>query len=346
MGNDKDVKDSAQSLLSRPILVPLDGTDVAEGILPYVSEVAKKGNVPLLLLGVVDPRGIHYPPSTVDRPAGETSEPGAGGAKVDDPASKPKGETPVLYRDQIENATLANVVDELEAVAGGLRGKGITVSVRSSIGSPAEEVLRVAEEEGCGIIAMSTHGRNAIARGILGSVTDRVVHASTLPVLTVTPERAKEYLNLEGASLSTVMVPLDGSDLSERALPYAVELARSLSLELLLVRAVTLDSSSYAYGGYFDLTKVSPQVVPEATDYLDDVAEGLKRQGVRARFKVLRGSAPHALLSFAQETPNALIAMTTHGRSGLTRWLMGSVGEAMVRASSDPVLTIPSTTQR
>ena len=66
------------------------------------------------------------------------------------------------------------------------------------------------------------------------------------------------------------MVPLDGSDLSERALPYAVELARSLSLELLVVRAVTLDSSSYAYGGYFDLTKVSSdEVVPEATDYLD-----------------------------------------------------------------------------
>ena len=344
MGNDKDVKDSAQSLLSRPILVPLDGTDVAEGILPYVSEVAKKGNVPLLLLGVVDPRGIHYPPSTVDRPAGETSEPGAGGAKVDDPASKPEGETPVLYRDQIENATLANVVDELEAVAGGLRGKGITVSVRSSIGSPAEEVLRVAEEEGCGIIAMSTHGRNAIARGILGSVTDRVVHASTLPVLTVTPERAKEYLNLEGASLSTVMVPLDGSELSERALPYAVELARALSLELLLVRAVNLDSSSY--GGYVHLTKIGSDEVLTATDYLDAMAEGLKRQGVRARFKVLRGSAPHALLSFAQETPNALIAMTTHGRSGLSRWLMGSVGEAMVRASSDPVLTIPSTSQR
>ena len=253
MGNDKDVKDSAQSLLSRPILVPLDGTDVAEGILPYVSEVAKKGNVPLLLLGVVDPRGIHYPPTAIDRPAGEISELGAGGVTVDDPASRPAGETSVLYRDQIENAAMANVLEKLDAVAGGLREKGITVSVRSSIGSPAEEVLRVAEEEGCGIIAMSTHGRNAITRGILGSVTDRVVHASTLPVLTVTPERAKEYLNLEGASLRTVMVPLDGSDLSERALPYAVELARSLSLELLLVRAVTLDSSSDAYGGYFDL---------------------------------------------------------------------------------------------
>ena len=346
MGNDKDVKDSAQSLLSRPILVPLDGTDVAEGILPYVSEVAKKGNAPLLLLGVVDPRGIHYPPSTVDRPAGETSESWrrwrCEGRRV--PRRSRRVRHSVLYRDQIENATLANVVDELEAVAGGLRGKGITVSVRSSIGSPAEEVLRVAEEEGCGIIAMSTHGRNAIARGILGSVTDRVVHASTLPVLTVTPERAKEYLNLEGASLSTVMVPLDGSELSERALPYAVELARALSLELLLVRAVNLDSSSY--GGYVHLTKISSDEVSTATDYLDAMAEGLKRQGVRARFQVLRGTAPHALLSFAQETPNALIAMTTHGRSGLSRWLMGSVGEAMVRASSDPVLTIPSTTQR
>ena len=69
MGTDKDVKDSAQGLLSRPILVPLDGTDVAESILPYVSEVAKKGNVPLFLLGVVAPPG-HSLPAYSNRPPG------------------------------------------------------------------------------------------------------------------------------------------------------------------------------------------------------------------------------------------------------------------------------------
>ena len=163
-----------------------------------------------------------------------------------------------------------------------------------------------------------------------------------MPVLTVTPERAKQYERKEGAALRTVMVPLDGSELSGRALPLAVELARALSVELMLVRAVSLDSPSYAYSGYAGFSDVNAQVVPAATDYLDSVAEDLKRQGVRARFKVLRGSAPQALLDFAQETPNDLIAMTTHGRSGLTRWLMGSVGEAMVRASGDPVLIIPT----
>ena len=320
----KNAQAGAQGLLSRPMLVPLDGTDVAAGILPYVSEVARRGNAPLLLLGVVDPAAVHYPPGTAERPSSES------------------GETGILYRDQIESAAKGNAADELEGVAAGLREQGITVDVRSSIGNPAEEILRVADEEGCGIIAMSTHGRNAIARGILGSVTDKVVHASTLPVLTVTPERAKRYGSEEGASLSTVMVPLDGSDLSERALPFAVQLVRALSTELLLVRAVSLDSPSYAYGAHMGLADVHAQVVPAATEYLDGVAERLKRQGVRARFKVLRGSAPQALLDFAQETPNDLIVMTTHGRSGLSRWLMGSVGEAMVRASGDPVLIIPN----
>ena len=327
MGNGEYVGEGAQDILSRPMLVPLDGTDVAGGILPYVSEVARRGSAPLLLLGVVDPGAIHYPPSTVERPAG---------------AGPGSGEIGVLYGDQIENAALANVVDELEAVAAGLREKGIEVGVRSTIGRPAEDILRVAEDEGCGIIAMSTHGRNAIARGVLGSVTDKVVHASTLPVLTVTPERAKKYVGKDGDSLRTVMTPLDGSELSERALPYAVDLARALSMEVLLVRAVNLDSPSYSYGGYANLAGVNAQLVPAANDYLDGVAENLKRQGVRARFKVLRGSAPRALLDFAQETPNDLIAMTTHGRSGITRWLMGSVGEAMVRASGDPVLIIPN----
>lgn len=327
MENDENAESTTQWLLSRPMLVPLDGTDVAAGILPYVSEVASRAGVPLLLLGIVDPAAIHYPPGAVDRPAEAGSE---------------SGETGVLYRDQIESAAKGNAADELEAVAAGLREQGINVGVRSSIGSPAEEILRVAEDEGCGIIAMSTHGRNAIARGILGSVTDKVVHASTLPVLTVTPERAKDYAGEGSASLQTVMVPLDGSDLSERALPFASQLARALSMDLLLVRAVSLDSPSYAYGGYVGLADAHAQVVPAATEYLDGVAEDLKRQGIRARFKVLRGSAPHALLDFAQETPNDLIAMTTHGRSGITRWLMGSVGEAMVRASGDPVLIIPN----
>ena len=90
------------------------------------------------------------------------------------------------------------------------------------------------------------------------------------------------------------------------------------------------------------LTAIYPGSCRLGGSGFDGVVERLKGQGVRARFKVLRGSAPHALLDFAQETPNDLIVMTTHGRSGVTRWLMGSVGEAMVRASGDPVLIIPN----
>lgn len=68
---------------------------------------------------------------------------------------------------------------------------------------------------------MSTHGRNVIGRGILGSVTDKVAHSADVPVLTITPEKTRAYHGKEGIILSRVILPLDGSELAEQALPYA-----------------------------------------------------------------------------------------------------------------------------
>lgn len=316
------VEDGAVNILSQPILVPLDGSDVAEGILPYVLQIAGKANIPLVLLTVVDPDAIDYPASAMSAV----------------PASA--GESMVIYRVQFEESSRVHAQDSLHRVAARLRDDGIEAQATATIGGPAEEILRVAEEEGCGLIAMSTHGRNPIGRSILGSVTDRVIHASNVPVLTVTPERAKKYQE-EGAPLTTLVVPLDGSELAQRALPYVERLARTLSMEVLLARVVRTEFPTYTETDLgFRVPEFREEVNREATEYLEQVAQHLRDKGLTVRSEVLTGSAARALLNLAHETPQNLIAMTTHGRTGLSRWMMGSVASTLVRRSGAPVLVI------
>ena len=120
---------------------------------------------------------------------------------------------------------------------------------------------------------MSTHGRNPVGRSILGSVTDKVLHSSSAPVLTITPDKAEAYRK-EGEALTTIVVPLDGSELAEPALPYAEEVAGVLSLEVLLVRVVMLEYPSYLYTetaiGLPDFTE---SVVEGAGRYLEGVSK-------------------------------------------------------------------------
>ena len=303
--------------LSGPILVPMDGTELSQGILPWVARIAGQANAPLILLTAVDPGGIEYPP------AGSSTQQDWG-----------------TFRNQVEENSRTHAQDALQAVVEWLRIRGVSAEGRATLGNPAEEIVRVSEDTGCGLIAMSTHGRNLIGRSIMGSVTDRVLHSASVPVLTISPDRAREYQD-EGTTLNTVVVPLDGSELAELALPYAEELAAVLSLEVLLVRVARTDHPAFSYAEFAGrMPDFASELVGEAARYLEAVSVGLRNRGLTVRHQVLRGAPAPALLDLAQETPRNLIAMTTRGRSGLTRWMMGSVAEALIRGSGDPVLVI------
>ncbi len=315
------VEDGAINILSRPILVPMDGSDVANGILPHILPIAGKANIPLVLLAAVDPDAIDCPASVMS-------------------AATPAGGPMAICRARIEESSRVHAQDTLYRVAARLKDDGMEAKTTVAIGDPAEEILRVAEEEGCGLIAMSTHGRNPIGRSILGSITDRVIRASNVPVLTVTPARAKKHQE-EGAPQTTIVVPLDGSELAQRALPYVERLARILSMEVLLARVVRTENPTDADLG-FRVPAFREEVNWEATEYLEQVAQHLRDKGLTVRSQVLAGPAARALLSLAHETPQNLIAMTTHGRTGLSRWMMGSVASTLVRRSGVPVLVLPA----
>ena len=325
----------------KKILVPLDGSEVAEGVLPYVSQIARGTGATLLLHMVIDPDSIVGPHSTTKSDDMLVSSNSADMPQLVDPSTLTVTEP--KYKVQLEADAIEQVEGSLKAIVRKLKAQGVEAEANATIGKPAKEIVRLAAEKRCDLIAMATHGRNAIGRGVLGSVTDRVIHTTDIPTLTITPEKAEKYGYWE-TRLTNIMVPLDGSELAETALPVAEALATALSFKIKLVRAVETGeyflSSVYGHRPY-STAKFNEELVRGAEEYLDGVAARLGTKGVKVEKKVMIGPPAHVIVDLAQETPRALIVMTTHGRSGFIRWILGSVPETVVRASGDLVLVIP-----
>jgi nucleotide-binding universal stress UspA family protein len=215
---------------------------------------------------------------------------------------------------------------------------------------PAEEILQLASEHGCDLIAMATHDRNLLGQAIKGSVTNEVIRASSMSVLAVTPEKAKGASG-QPVAISRLLVPLDGSPFAEAVLPYVEHLAQKLSLEVLLVRVLgTSDVYPVPAGGYAPMTPATADLYTQAeaaaeedaAQYLQRVAARLGDQGLNAQWQVLRGGASHRIGLLAQAKPQSMIALASHGRSGITRWVLGSVAEELLRETGEPVLVVPS----
>ena len=321
------------------VLVPLDGTDLAEGILPYVVRIARGAGARITLLTVVDPDMLEVPgtlrgeSSGRSVPAGERAQ-----------ARVRRHEESGPFLQQILENVERRAEASLREVADGLREQGVEADVKIVLGTPAEKIVTFAEDEGCDLIAMSTHGRNLIARGVLGSVTDKVIHSVSVPVLTITPERAQRYHQDPGAEMTSLLAPLDGSDLAESVLPYVERLALSMSLRVTLVKALRLDNSSSAYlegMAYATDANIQLDVEQESSEYLGEIAAGLREKGVQVDTRVILGTPASAIADYSHEIDCDVIAMATHGRSGLSRWVLGSVTETLVRTSGNPVLVVP-----
>jgi nucleotide-binding universal stress UspA family protein len=202
----------------------------------------------------------------------------------------------------------------------------------------------VAEQQPGTLIAMSTHGRSGLARWALGSVTDKVLHATSNPMLIVRSQDPENFS--QDVNLTSLLVPLDGSALAERVLPLAAILAKALGLRVTLLRATPSIGDYYQYAdsappaGVEDLAR---EVDEEAATYLDDTARRLRLEGVReAEQSLVHGSPEIAVTDYVREVPHCLVAMTTHGRSGIGRWVLGSVADRVIRSSGAPVLVMRS----
>jgi nucleotide-binding universal stress UspA family protein len=292
----------------RQMLIPLDGSRVAEQVLPYGRFLAKAMAIPVELLEVVDPDAL-----TV------FSNPEKG-----------------RYLDTLLAERRENSKVYLEAITGTFEGTHVKYSVET--GKPEEVIIDRAGADKDALIIMATHARSGIQRWLLGSVTDKVLHGATNHILLV---RATEEGRTAGtAALTAVVVPLDGSVLAEKPLPYVVDFAKKMKLKVVLVRVYSL--SPMAGDAYETHTEeLINQVEAEARDYLAEKVKEIQRKGLENVASVAHlGSGAEEIITVARETPDSFIAMCTHGRSGIKRWVLGSVTERVLRHSGGPVLVI------
>lgn len=293
------------------ILLPLDGSQVAESILPYVRTLAKALKLPVELLQVIDPESVR---TFVNPERG-------------------------MYLDVVENDLKRTARDYLKNVAKSF-GSSSSAEQTVEFGRPAEIIVDRAAANEKTLIAMSTHGRSGIQRWYLGSVADKVLHASKDPMLLV---RADEKTKPEmQAPLGKLIVPLDGSPLAEVALPHATALAKSTGVAIELLRVYTLLTQAYYGEGFMpDYEQLTDAIKSEAMGYLEEKASQLRAEGIKNVSCVLKeGDAAAQIIELAQKTPDSLITMCTHGRSGIGRWVLGGNADRVIRHSGDPVLVV------
>lgn len=227
---------------------------------------------------------------------------------------------------------------ELQRVARTLRDGGICATVAVREGWPVDAITAYAREIGADLFCMATHAYTGVQRLVLGSVAEGVLRGATVPVLLV---RGDGTVRRGGDA--PIVVPLDGSPLAEGALPDAVALARQFAVPLVLVRVremrpaladeYVLDTPALVYASPWD---TDPATID---DYLLAVRGRLAYDTVRT--VQLCGVPGDALVTYLRATAPALVAMATHGRTGLARWIMGSVAATVVRAGIAPVLLTP-----
>lgn len=301
------------------MLVPLDGSKLAEITLTYAKEVAGRLDVEVILLHVANPALT---------------------------ASTP------MYRAYVEHAVeiVRERAIEIRQEAG-ISGKSGVPSTRAEAvtGYPADEILRYAFEKDVDLILMATHGWSGVKRWILGSVADKVLRASTIPVWLVRANVPEENIRGLGPG-SRILVPLDGSELAEMVLPHVEALAQQRGTEpvdvilvsviepLDLPASVALPEASLNWGRLSEEHMIRAR--KGLDEYLLNTGEKLKEAGVCVRHEVLDGRPAEEIIEYADKNQIDLIIMATHGRSGLSRWAYGSVAEKILMSGTSPILLV------
>ena len=290
----------------RRILVPLDGSSFSEAALPLALELSRRTEADIHLLTVIE--GIT---EFAFEEWGEKAREGA-------------------------QQTLEEVVGRIE----GLTNASVSYSIVQ--GEAADTIERVAKEVEAQVVVMATHGRGAVSRAWLGSVADRFSRRSQVPTLLVRPDSDGGPVTDFGHDFDTLLVPLDGSELSEEALRHATEFGELFDSAYHLTRVVSypidLASPYMAQAG-----AVNQEILDEsrrcASEYLEERAERLRRRGLRVTTSVtVDGQAGHGILTEAEAVGAELIAIATHGHTGLRRWVLGSATDKVVRGAEVPVL--------
>jgi nucleotide-binding universal stress UspA family protein len=201
--------------------------------------------------------------------------------------------------------------------------------------APAEVIVETASNLACDLIVMGTHGRRGLPHLLLGSVAERVVRTSTVPVLTV---RGDADIELVGAP--RILVPHDFSEASTAAVRRAAAWAKALGAEITLLHVV----EPVVYPEFYSVDVLSDdlmeRLVERSERALSAAAEDLLG-AAKGRTKVEVGRAANTIVDVADPERFDLVMMATRGLSGLEQMLLGSVAESVLRRCRVPMLAVP-----
>jgi nucleotide-binding universal stress UspA family protein len=306
-----------QPVRLQSILVPLDGSELAEQAITIAQEITERARCKLKLVLVHD-RVI------LMKPGKEYTRLELAMQKAD--------------RDYLKSVT-ARVRERL--------GRTVSSAVLQDL--PVVETLaRYIREAGADLVVMTTHGRGGLRRAWLGSVTDQLIRSAEVPVLVVRPDEAGAARPVP--EWGEILVALDGSPLAEAALEPAIELAKLWDAELSLVQVVppiTTDTGPHLTFPSSYAEHATAMRRDAADDYIRDVAERVRESGVRSSGVAVIGSTvPETLIELADPERIGLLVLATHGLGGLRRMVLGSVADKMVRAARVPILVVRPTARR
>ncbi len=292
------------------LLVPLDGSGLAESSLPYVHALAHYNGTRVTLVHLIErnaPASVH-------------------GAR--------------------HLTTVAEAEAYLNEVAGSLRRDGIAVDTHvdtNENGDTAGRIVDHAAEMKVDLIVLCAHGRSGVGRWLFGSIAQKVLAVGAAPVFLVFPTHGKEP---HTPGLTRLLLPLDGTPDAEVALPLAARIATATggTLTLLLVVPTTGTLS----GAMSTIARFSPTVTDQlldsagkdATEYLQTILAGLQEEGVSVQARVERGDPVAVLVDAAKRLPADIIVMASHGRGGLGGVWSGSVGNKVLSRASGPFVLI------
>jgi nucleotide-binding universal stress UspA family protein len=285
------------------ILVPLDGSELAEVTLWYAARLAARLGSAITLVNVSYPSDLT---------------------------------SPHMYERYLED-TLTRVKALATQTAAETGGGEVAVDYKMLRGDPAEEIVDYADSAKIDLIILSTQGKSGIKRWAMGNVANKVVRATRKQVLVIRAKGAKADVYKD--KLTRVLVPVDGSRESESILRYVSEMAIKLNLEVTLFHIWPRHTDIYSPTGI----KAREKIEKRENEYIQRLAERLKNEGINARGvfrEVMQGNEAEDIIKMAEEGEFSMVAMATHGRSGVGRWIFGSNAEKVLNEGSTPLLLV------
>jgi len=229
--------------------------------------------------------------------------------------------------------------DYINSTAVNLQNEGIKAEPVILYGDAPDKILEHANKNNIDLIVMATHGRSGISLWWMGSVAEKVISVTKTPMLLVpSKDKTGKAESAEKVTIEKIVVALDGSDTGQAALPYVETLAKKTGASVSLIQVIpspgTMDPS--IPGGPYWI-KFVEAVNDSAQEYLNDIAKKLTKQGVQTTCKVMNGDSAYRIVEHAEQENASLIAMSTHGRTGITRWVLGSVTDKVMHSAKIPI---------